>query len=200
MRNLKVGSDILNLMQRGFAPILIILLVAIILGIGGYFAYSSRGVAPKAGDVAIYSTPAPIESTSLADTSNWKTYNGETVYTSDGSSSFEIKYPSGWQIEGNVLYPLGKNSDKGLETKIVLGAGGSDGVPEGFVISKKQFSSGISDYFWGKPTQFKTVNSIATFSKGQNSYIFEVFNIPAERDLEFQKIFDQMLNSFKFTQ
>ena len=67
--------------MRGFAPILIVVLVAV-AAIGGYFVYTSlRGMVSEVEpDVAISPTiqaPMPTtkpESTSSADMSNWKIY------------------------------------------------------------------------------------------------------------------------------
>ncbi len=89
--------------SNGFAPILIVILLAVSLA-GGYFVYSSlRGVPPKADDVAISptisSTPKPTESTSSADMTNWKIYTNE-----DGKNilqyknAYTIQYPTGWYI------------------------------------------------------------------------------------------------------
>ncbi len=82
-------------MQRGFIPLLIILILVAIFGAaaGGYFLYTSlRGVPPKAGDAAISTASNPTskpESTSSADMTNWKTYT-------DTNNGFSLKYPPNW--------------------------------------------------------------------------------------------------------
>ena len=77
-------------MQKGYIPILIVILIAV-LAVGGYFAYSSLRANPaKPASVAISPSPASVsnptpkpESTSSAvnpapngawETANWKTY------------------------------------------------------------------------------------------------------------------------------
>ena len=83
--------------MRGFAPILIVVLVAV-AAIGGYFVYTSlRGMVSEVEpDVAIsptIQTPTPTtkpESTSSAETANWKTYTNI-------KHKFSLKYPTDWK-------------------------------------------------------------------------------------------------------
>lgn len=76
--------------QKGFAPI-IILLVLVILGVVGYFAYSkgyininpSKSTPTVNPQLDLTSSPTPDP------TANWKTYT-------DSDNIFSIKYPSDW--------------------------------------------------------------------------------------------------------
>jgi hypothetical protein len=131
-------------------------------------------------------------------TENWKTYIGESGYTQDGSTIFCIKYPAEWLLEKNTLYPIGKNPDKGLETKIVLGAGGR-GAPESQEV--KQFPGGKARYYLGgdRP-DFHYLFGYATFSgkDGKVDYIFEFNNIPQAENESYEKIINQMLATFRY--
>jgi len=96
--------------QSGLAPILIVVLVAI-LGVGGYFLYTSLRANPaKPESVAIYPTPVSVstptpkpESTSSADMANWKTY-------ANSKYNFSFKYPGSWLYgelyKQEVVYPM----------------------------------------------------------------------------------------------
>ena len=76
--------------QKGFVPILITVLIAVALG--GYFIYQNQ---TKSISSITKQTPKPspspviYESTSSAETANWKTYTNER-------HGFEIKYPPDW--------------------------------------------------------------------------------------------------------
>lgn len=102
-RNLQ--SDILNLVnkQKGLAPILIVILIALV--VGGYFIYQKQ-LKP----VVQPTTPAVSpnkESTNSAEIVNWRTYT-------DMQFNYSIKYPSTADI---INYPT-----KASETPDLLGA------------------------------------------------------------------------------
>lgn len=69
--------------QKGVAPILIVLLIAV-LGIGGYFVYQNYSTKTTPTPTP-YSTPQP-SSSSTDETANWKTYENSKY-------GFSIKYP-----------------------------------------------------------------------------------------------------------
>jgi len=68
--------------QKGFTPLLIILLV-VILGVVGYFGYKNYQLKTQAPSVST-TNPTPI------DMSNWKTYNDTTF-------GFNLSYPDNWR-------------------------------------------------------------------------------------------------------
>mgnify|MGYP001580800908 FL=1 len=72
-------------MQRGFAPILIVILIAV-LGVGGYFVYTNYSK-PQTKPPQYSLTPAPTTD----PRANWKTIKNTAF-------SWEIKYPSDWEI------------------------------------------------------------------------------------------------------
>ena len=106
--------------QRGFAPIFIILLIATILGAGGFFVYQrySNSPSPQTPPDQVACTqeaklcpdgssvgrtgpnceftacPTPKESTSSADISTWKTYT---------ENNFSFKYPPSWFFNHSIL-------------------------------------------------------------------------------------------------
>lgn len=140
-------------------------------------------------------TPDPYrEQTGSAATANWKIYRGETAYTTDGSTLFQISYPPEWAIEKNILYPLGRSEDKGLETVIILGAGGHGWAGE---IKTKEFPAGIAKYSWVNSGQ--QIFAFSSFEKDKYAYIIEVKNLPLIYEEEYKILFDQILSTFEFS-
>jgi len=128
-------------------------------------------------------------------TSDWKTYIGETAYSTDGSTKFSIQYPQTWAIKNNILFPLGDvNADiqNYAAPYIFLGRGGHGGSV-GEIISKT-FPAGTARYAWN-------TSGFAAFDKNNVSYIFEAYYYGKPSNLtiqEFQQIFDKMLSTFKY--
>ena len=85
----------MNTHQKGFANIVLILAIVILVGIGGYFVFVK-----KSEPVAQQQTPTPTQTntpvsptpTPEDETANWKTYNNARY-------SYTIKYPSDWYVE-----------------------------------------------------------------------------------------------------
>ncbi len=129
------------------------------------------------------------------ETADWKTYKGETTYTSDGSSMFTIKYPPSWVLEKNRLHSSGKIPKEGeyIEGDIIfaLGSGGRGTPPPQ---EQKEFPAGKFDYYWKDGMVF------ANLTKNNISYIFYVYGGFGEDEAKYKKIFDQMLSTFRFTQ
>ncbi|MDO8495466.1 MAG: hypothetical protein Q7S32_03010 [bacterium] len=141
----------------------------------------------------VYIVVDPAYTTAPSATPEWKTFIGETVYTNDGSTSFSIMYPPDWKLIDNTLYPFGENEDKGIETRIILGAGGH-GAPEHQ--REVVFPSGTARYYWQASDEW--VSGYATFEKNNATYIFEVRSMPSDKSLEYERIFNQILSTFKF--
>lgn len=78
--------------QAGFAPVLIILVLAVITSLGGFLAYQnyrarlSPTLTPKQTTQPSPSPKQIEEATDSAETANWKTYTNEEY-------GFEIRYP-----------------------------------------------------------------------------------------------------------
>lgn len=175
------------MIQKGLAPILIVILIA--AAVGGYLVYSGKINLNQGKPTPAYRPPDAVTMSKSQndDTANWKTYVGTGT---DGVSKFSVKYPSGWLLEGRILYPFGKND---LAYKVVLGAGGQD-VSEAQEI--KTFPGGSAKYYWNK-NEF-SAGGYASFTADKNAYIFEM-NVPIDKASEYQKVFDQILSTFKFT-
>lgn len=144
-------------------------------------------------NIQIGFSPTPAENT------EWKTYIGETGYTTDGSSKFSIEYPSDWFLENNTLYPIGKNEDRGIETRLILGALGNGSIN---FTDTRHFPAGEAGYYWNKSSygQSDYVNAGASFVKDNNAYIFILENLPTEYEPEYEDLFDQILASFRFVE
>lgn len=177
-------------MQRGFASIILLIAILFVAGLAGayYLGKNSDKLLLGQQDKVVNSMSSSPSPTS-DEIANWKTYRGETIYTSDGSSMFTIQYPSNWETEGNILYPRGKGKDLGLTPKIVLGAGGHGAPAPG---GEKIFPAGKANY-WHIEEVGGKLSLIASFPIGNISYIFESNNLqPAD-----EEVFLKMLETFE---
>lgn len=133
------------------------------------------------------------------DILKWKTYQGETMYTRDGSTSFMIKYPPQWKLDKNMLYPLeidtNENPYSGKNPVIILGAGGHDG-PANY--QTKNYPAGKAKYYW-KVSSDNKAYGIASFSINDRDYIFEALRIPGDKSKQYELLFNNMLTTFKLT-
>ncbi len=81
--------------QKGFANIILVIVIVVLIGAVGYFAFVK-----KSEPVAQQSTPTPTQMntpvsptpTPKDETANWKIYNN-TRY------SYTVKYPSNWYVD-----------------------------------------------------------------------------------------------------
>lgn len=101
-------------MQKGLAPILIILLIAI-LGVGGYFIYQKQASKPSTAPQATQSSPTPPANTD--ETGNWKTYK-------DSNGFFTIEYPYNWKISYSNSVNLDDSTWKGKQDVTFTGSEG----------------------------------------------------------------------------
>lgn len=169
--------------------VLLSLLLLTVVGAGGYYLWTQKGRALEVSSP----TPSVVSSQTPDPTANWKTYRGETIYSQDDSTLFEIKYPSHWLLKERMLYPFGEPSDKSLATVVVLGAGGHGWAGE---IEKKTFPAGEARYSWVKVDN--SIAAFASFDKNNHVYIIEIQNLPLNKEAEFKLLFDQMISTFKF--
>lgn len=89
-------------MQKGFAPILILVGILVIIGIAGgaYYLGKSQNSQPKSQSQVVSQTPTPSPNANLvpnasAETANWKTYINDTY-------AFQIKYPEKFNLNENI--------------------------------------------------------------------------------------------------
>lgn len=178
-------------MKKGFVLPLIIIIVVAITVVGVFY------LGKKSLTSILNQTTQPQASPTPDPTASWKTYQGETAYTHDGSSMFTIKYPADWTLKGNVLYPLGqtseKNTDNGTDISFTLGAGGRELGGGAYEKEQKEFPAGKFFYYWGEK------DILAVLDKGNQSYIFEAHGNFGQDQARYRMIFDQMLSTFKFT-
>ena len=78
----------MNQNQRGFANIVLVLVIVVLVGVAGYFVFM------KKSEPVVQQTPAPI--TSQNNQANLKTYKSDTY-------GFEVKYPSEWRTKLNTV-------------------------------------------------------------------------------------------------
>lgn|SRR3989344_2294118 len=155
-------------MQKGFVPILILILI-VVVGIAGgayYFGYDHGW--EKSLDKQnpnIYSSPGPTgnkPTPSPDETANWKTYTSEKL--KDVSfESFSIKYPSNWildirRIEPDLLSVKLSQKDYNIE----ISQGGYDGSVCLFD-GDKDFDGPNADYRGKQFTEIDT--DIGTFRR-----------------------------------
>lgn len=189
--------------QTGFAPILILVGIVIITTVaaGAYF-FGKTSVKVPASKPQVTASPTP-QQTNLPfpvsnETAGWKTYQGETSYTYDGSTKFEIRYPAKWERKGDVLYPLGRNPDQGIESRIILGAA-ANGSNLFETKEKRKFPAGIAGYRWSEQGEMiRMASGVANFDRDNVSYIFVAMNIPLSESRKYEDIFNQILSTFKF--
>ena len=86
----------MNMNQKGFANIILIVVIVILVGAVGYFAFvkKSEPVAQQPTPSVTTQTPTSQQPspTPVSETANWKTYRSET---------FEFKYPEKLQLVKN---------------------------------------------------------------------------------------------------
>ncbi|MDP3792162.1 MAG: PsbP-related protein [bacterium] len=90
--------------QKGFANIILIVVIVVLVGAVGYFAFVK-----KSEPIAQQATPTPTQTktpvsptpTPTSETTNLKTYT-------DSKYSFEIKYPQNWKLD---KYTEGYNNE-----------------------------------------------------------------------------------------
>lgn len=213
-------------MQKGQAPVLILIGILIIMTAAGGAFYLGRQTTPKPSPNPVVTSttlPSPKDASPVPngteETTNWKTYTNK-------ETSFEFKYPPilvKEDIESGVLF-----SDKDIECSrecpTRLGVGVSDNRTDFDKIYSMPEGASISNYtpfetlvkvrniiVGGLPaTQYKTVSdpalttrtfALMTVIKYKNVFIefnsrFGIVN--KEYDDRFSPLYDQILSTFKF--
>ncbi|MBI2034050.1 MAG: hypothetical protein HYT13_03065 [Candidatus Liptonbacteria bacterium] len=116
--------------QKGFANIILVLVIIVLVGTIGYFALI-KGPTPTVQQtstptkVPVTQQPTPVTPTPSNETTNWKIYRNEEY-------SFEMKYPSNWNVllttSSDKFYPIrirfSQSSSGGEEYLDILPNGG----------------------------------------------------------------------------
>lgn len=203
--------------KNGFAPVIIIFIIAI-LGVVGYFGYKNS-LTKSQNTVVLSPTPFSMPTIS-SDISTWGTYT-DNIY------SYSIKYPKGWFIDistKNEVH-IANFTDEQLtdqEKKDILGGLKKDvasivlGVYEETVTNgtplldwlkaNDHYVSGMS----GEPTSVKQT-TIAGYPglilNDEGTGLFYVFSTKSHvyyaflnsNDSQFDGVIDQVLSTFKLT-
>ncbi len=205
-------------MQKGLAPIIIVILIAVALG--GYLLYKQQPKPTLSSPQTTYSTSSPTTD----ETANWKTYTN-SIY------QFSFDYPQDWSFNTPSLEDKHSNnksvlqinisSDSDIKNKILL-ENQKDILSMTVVIwdnRSKTLDQGIAE--WDKFFQNPSPTSTSTKSVNQITWITReltnISNIPIKQyitkkgnylyiltaspqDSTFINLADQILSTFKFIQ
>ena len=213
--------------QKGFAPILIVLLVAV-LAVGGYFVYtnySNNQTAAPTGQTTQTPPPTPDETvyTEASESANWKIYQGK---------SYTFKYPANVnKIEGqstdgvSVSHSWGDSNPPYFEFKVGI-ENNTAHLTTRQVIEKLVGNIRNSSAPWAKSTADQYLKTMKQYTNGEisgvklqcidegypgDSYdvVIEAFPDKIFRfwinnamggcsGKEYEKLLDQILSTFKF--
>ncbi len=193
--------------QKGFAPIVVILVLVLLVGGLLTFKFLNPEVNQQTNPSLSPSPKAVIKECSIIEPttkpsskSGWTNLTGR-AYDATCQTYFSIDYPSNWERDDYLLYPFGKTkklNEQQTDAVINLRAGGH-GWYSDLKIETRNFPSGSGRYSWGKPSSEDYVVGFADMSSNDNKgMLIEAANIPPQKSEEIQLIFNQMLNSLKF--
>ena len=193
--------------QKGFAPILIIILVLIAIG-GAYYFGTKKGniiPTPTQSPVTVASNaPAPITPTTKPTTdptANWKTYENNVYH-------YSFKYPPSWAVRA-FQYSDNSTSDPLKTSYLILSSEGVDKMY--FSLTDPLINPTLEDGYistnkYGKPISYYKVfpngegpddRSFVTFqTTGRKDTI--TINVLSSFPIPYEQ--DQILSTFKFTQ
>lgn len=199
--------------QKGFIPI-IILLVVVVLGVVGYFAFTKGYLSvnlPKPS-ASVIPSALPNTSTTSDPTENWKTY-------SDDLHGITFKYPLSWtltekegQSEKEIVYnSLVELIKADAKINMIFNVDGIGGMPttyegkpftldghnlfqfNGYYISNASKIVGISD----------SLTTLGVFRINNITYLIHLTYPVTYKGMEEKSLlqeFDQILSTFKFGQ
>ena len=125
----------------------------------------------------------------------WDIFTGKAMNNSC-NQSFSIEYPDSWQNDGYSLYPFGKTGSN--QDPIISLASGGHGWWNDVTITEKNFPAGTASYSWGKPEDQNYFVGFATIEQKGHYFTAEAGYIPVDKESEIQKLFNQILSTFKF--
>jgi hypothetical protein len=153
--------------KKGFASLILIGAVVVLLAIGGYFALKAKQQPPV----------KQVSTTSATETASWKTYTNNQY-------GFEFKYPASWALiengtDGsivNVQEPITSNTPKFRH--ISQDASGAQDIPitrSVFVYASEK--ENLADLLKGYEIDSQTVKTYPTFSINElnSSYLADSF-------------------------
>lgn len=179
------------MIQKGLAPILIVLLLA--LALGGYLVYQRQ---TKSNPVA---SPAP---TTAGETANWKTYANQKYH-------FQINYPNsnnwhlGAYIENNSHPEIFIENDRGTHMGLLLPGNPDANNLNVNIIKQEPISVGTKQILFNYfiTTSFPHLSAYTYLDQSNDTQsvktiVFYLSKTDEERDLAIIK---QILSTFKFT-
>lgn len=195
--------------QKGFAKIVLIIVAVVLLGALGYVKLVKKPIVLNTTD---QSQSSELEKQQINEMDNWKTYRNERF-------GFEVKYPEKWREEScsssneacASFYPPGKKRGEGFityEGDVVIVTAK---LPNNF--STEGFLKEFNDYLFNKSQKYESITL-----DGEKSFYFQnISNLISEPDIVViphthkgayiwieniseEKIFNQILSTFKFTE
>lgn len=183
--------------QKGLAPILIVILIA--LAIGGYLIYQKQTKPVSVSQPVTQSSPSSAVSpvpNGTGETTNWKTYTNKEY-------GYYLKYPSSWIINEEA-------TKSPVFSKIKINLNESSDIPSFTITVGKQNSlikKGLNKTTLGDVPATSSINgavggifneTIST-SRDNYDYILELGYTSHEDEWE-QDLLQKILSTFKFTQ
>jgi hypothetical protein len=165
---------------------LVIFVILLSLGAAGFFAYQNYQLTHQ--PMPIQPPPSPIPD----PTANWKTYTNT-------QSEFSFQYPNDWiSTPGDNLHAPDNSISMWIQTKI----GGMECFnlikSKSSIINGKNFNI---QYFSGADSDICSNPNERTIYFGQQSPFFTItYSYNQNNQIEAEKIFDQILSTFKFTE
>ncbi len=160
--------------QRGFTPILIILLIATV--IGGYLIYSGKITLPL-------KTTTPQAS---SETTNWKTFNSELQ-----GIKYSINYPQ--------EYKTYNNPENNQDLDQISNMRSIQGNFQNGDISVSILASKSNNFDTNTSGSVGRVSSIKTINKPTTVYFQLVCDYYPSSDINLKDKCNQILSTFKFT-
>ncbi len=204
--------------QKGFAPIIILLAVLFIAGLGGayYFGtYVNKPLQPQPTIQPLVSSPTqqltvPVTTAKIDETANWKTYTSQ-------KNSFSLKYPSGMEIEEKsdnytAFILAGPTQKKQTELYDGIGLFIIKGTLQGRSLKNFVEAEAKQAGEMVKPITTTYISSYEAYTYtsrglGEHTYIYianngtywEIINSTGDPTHKgFQKTVDQILSTFRF--
>ena len=159
--------------QKGFANIILVVVIVILVGAVGYFAFVK-----KSEPVAQQPTPTPIQTktstptpTTKDETSSWKTYTNSSV-------GFSFKYPADWKVSDDGKGDI--NLTDSNKTYMLEGGAMSPIVIQYYVDNS---GANINTYLSGGRAPLKSILKPGTIKiGGKTAYVLQGTTAPVYHD------------------
>ena len=95
--------------QKGFANIVLVVVIVAIIAVGGYFVFSKKSQLSNQQPTTNQQTQTPNTQTPTKETAGWKTYRND-VY------GLEVRYPANWSVMDKELIVMSDEKSQGRIT------------------------------------------------------------------------------------